>query len=81
MYEVNLNQLHLALKFCGKTRFKIWREISNSKSLKLIFRGGSVNRTCKYIFRGSCIAITILEKNIFNGGCSAAIVTENLFTG
>jgi hypothetical protein len=81
IYEVNLNHLQSGLKFGGKNRFQIWQEILNSKSLKLIFRGGSVNRMGKYIFRCGCVATTVLDKNIFKDGCSAAISTENGFTG
>jgi hypothetical protein len=79
--KINLNHLQSGLKFGGKNRFQIWQEILNSKSLKLIFRGGSVNRTGKYIFRGGCVATTVLDKNIFKDGCSVATATENGFTG
>jgi hypothetical protein len=76
IFEVNLNHLQSGLKFGGKNQFQIWQEILNSKSLKLIFRGGLVNRMSKYIFRGRCVATTVLNKNIFKDGCSAATATE-----
>jgi hypothetical protein len=67
------------LKFGGKTQFQIWWEISNSKCLKLIFRGGSANRTCKYIFRGGFIKPTTPENVFFEAIALTQLSLQNHF--